>query len=284
MKRRILVDFTDTQGGNDYGLLPPGVTLSRSVQTREKTFLEYYNPLPNPTQQYLWDEVYTWGREEIFKLAGKDDIFVIHGGDLNDGTKYNFITGLDNQIAIGTAILEPWIAHRQVKGLRLLDPTEAHRAGDITIVRLLREKYNKSISIVPHGLLNLGDAIIDYAHHGPSSGIREWTTGNQLRYYMRSIIFDALKSNSPIPDLILRHHFHDLVWESLHEWIDGEMYTTNGFIVPSLQMMTDYARRATSSQSKVRNGMVAIEIIGGKVVDVHWFVKESDVRTAEVLP
>jgi hypothetical protein len=45
----------------------------------------------------------------------------------------------------------------------------------------------------------------------------------------------------------------------------------------------DYTKSATASKGLMTAGMLAIEIIGGRVVDIHDFSHVADIRRREVI-
>lgn len=107
MKRKIIVGISDTHGGHKLGLCNPNVIL-QDINNGE---VKPYSPQISEIQKWMW-EVYEWGKEEVIKLAGKDDIILIHNGDPTHG-KAIFLQTMTNQISeqilIAKANIEPWL-------------------------------------------------------------------------------------------------------------------------------------------------------------------------------
>ena len=164
-----------------------------------------------------------------------------------------------------------------------MDGTGSHtfREGSATalVTQALRERYpDVDVRRVRHGLATVAGVRVDYTHHGPSAGIREWTEGNQLRYYAKSaVIGDVLRGKRP-PRLIFRGHFHEWMRETVRV---AKRYTADIILLPSLCGMGEYGRQATGSKPRITNGMVAVEVEGGRVLTVHPLVHELDLRTEE---
>ena len=118
--------------------------------------------------------------------------------------------------------------------------------------------------------------------------MREWTAGNQLRYYAKSLIAEHDRLNGPIPRVIVRSHYHQYIRETLRSQRmaeDGSLTetTVDVIITPSYCGLTGYARQATRSRNWLLNGLLAIEVEGGRVRDIHPFVKMTDLRVKESL-
>ena len=56
-----------------------------------------------------------------------------------------------------------------------------------------------------------------------------------------------------------------------------------GITVPSFQMMTGHAQKATNSEQEITNGMVNLEIEDAKITDVHWYTKTRSLPARENL-
>jgi hypothetical protein len=145
-----------------------------------------------------------------------------------------------------------------------------------------------NIGVVHHGLLKADGLKVDYAHHGPSQGIREWTKGNQLRYYLKSIMSGAFKNGKQPPDAVFRSHYHYPHREIVTEYLMGEdkrphTIESRIYLTPSMCGMNDYAQQASRSSPVIYNGFMVLEIVDGKIVDDHLddFVWALDLRTED---
>lgn len=285
--RIILAALADTHGGSQVGLLNPATTLTRDTETGET---EDWQPSLTQTQKYLW-QLYTEHKEAVAHLAGEDPIILLHVGDLTQGDKYAHLLVSDrqaDQFIIAEDNLTPWYDLPNLLAVRLAKGTAVHVFGEgtaeVIVSRALTRRFpDVDTGAVWHGLLDAGDITVDYAHHGPGPGIRDWTQGNQLLWYLRSILATATKRGKVAPRLTIRAHYHTLAWATLHDIITGEMRTYDILLLPSYCGMYDYARRVSRSQFVQIHGMVAIEITEGEVRSIHPLFKELDLRTEETI-
>jgi hypothetical protein len=248
-------------------------------------------------QGYLWNDIWLQGIERVKALAGDDPVGIIVNGDITHGTKYPdqvITTSLANQFLIAEGCSKPWLdTIPKLNFIRFAVGTGSHifqeSASPVIVSELLKPKYpGVNIGVVHHGLLRADGLSIDYAHHGPSQGIREWTKGNQLRYYLKSIVAGAFKSGKKPPDVVFRSHYHYPHREIISEFVTGD----NGrpqtienriYLTPSMCGMNDYAQQASKSSPVIYNGFMVLEIIDGKIVDDHLdeFVWSLDLRTED---
>ena len=291
-KRVIVAVCNDLQVGSSTGILDPDSLLSRwdDVNSREVTIGVADHM--NPAQRYLFDLYNEKGIKKVVELAGDDDLYVIVNGDYTQGDRFGEFLTFDaqpDQVQIASDLICRWVKEcKTLKGIRLTKSTQVHAykegVADNAILTNIRERYPKlDIKLVSHGLLNISGTYIDYAHHGPSGGIRNWTKGNILRLTALSLIKDAMQHEEPIPNVILRAHKH----EQVEEWIvtrrKNERIKTLAVTVPSLQLMTPHAQKVTQSESIVTNGMLALDINDRGISDVHWLTETRSYRDAETL-
>ncbi len=165
MKRVILAQFADTQGGHRLGLLNPETVLEYEDEEGNTT---PYNPGLTASQQFLW-ESYTKHIKEAFYLAKKDPVIVFLVGDPTQGDKYPHewvSTRKSDQIDIALSNMNPWFQKSNVKTMRLAKGTPAHNFGegtaDILLAKMLPAKHPKGdIRTLDHGLANIGGIKID---------------------------------------------------------------------------------------------------------------------------
>lgn len=283
MKRTILAVVSDTHGGHRLGLMNPDVLLYEETEDGE---LEPYTPEPTSSQKYLW-RLYLNGIKATVKLAAGDDIIMIHNGDLTQGHYYKdqlVSTRMADQILIAAANIAPWMKVPGLKMVRLASGTQSHIFGEnsatVIVHQLLVAKYNHiDIKSVNHGLMDIAGLQVDYAHHGPYPGSRIWLKGNVARYYLRDLMMRCVMESVAPPGLVLRSHYHEFVKEYLH--IGG--HDSWLVITPSVCMLGDYARQATRSTHKVTMGMLAVELVDGRLIDIHKYTSTVDIRTKEVV-
>jgi len=287
LKRVILAVASDKHGGHKLGLLNPRTILEDEDR---KGNLIQWTPDLKSFQEYLW-EIHKEHIKKTKELAGKDEIIVIDNGDLTAGNKYpheQVSTRISDQFDIAAWNLRPWLDLKNVKTVRITKGTGAHTFGEgsseITIQRMLQGWYpKKDIRTVYHGLAKIAGMRVDYAHHGPGTGSRNWLKGNEARYYMKSFVQDELDLGNAPPDLILRGHYHAYVEEYLIKIVNGHRYRIQMNILPSYCGIDDHARQVTKSKYILQHGMVCYEIVDGKILDTHPFIETIDIRTKEKL-
>ena len=286
MHRGIVVALSDMHCGNKYGLMNPR-TKVRGVDGErvEAGSLNGYTEW----NRYLWEDVYIEAVNQVEKLANGDDIYVIHNGDLVQGDKYAddlSSTRMSDQIILAKECLSVWCKIDNVVGLRLATGTGAHTFGegssDDLVTEMLLGEYDNDIAAIDHGLLDVFGVSVDYAHHGPSPGNKEWVTGNAARGYARDLMMQEVFHGEIPPNLILRSHFHKYVREVVTMIVGDIEYESTIVVTPSMCLLGGYGRQAMSSLSRVKNGLVAFEIIDGRIFQTHRMIKTVDLRKREV--
>jgi len=287
MKRIILAVASDKHGGHKLGLLNPETTLED--EDRKGNLVEWHPEL-EPFQQYLW-KLHQKHIDDTKHLAGKDPIIVIDNGDLTAGNKYpheQVSTRISDQFDIAAWNLRPWLDLKNVKTVRITKGTGAHNFGEgsseVITQRILKGWYSKKdIRTIFHGLADISGTLIDYSHHGPFTGSRNWLRGNEARYYLKSLIQDELDLGNRPPNLVLRGHYHSYVEEYVIKVVNGKRYKVQLNVIPSYCGIDSYARQATRSSYILTHGMVCYEIIDGKILDTYPFMETIDIRTKEKL-
>lgn len=294
--RRILVVSSDWHAGNTLGLMNPKTEMYEDTIDggREKIDHEL-----TATQEYLWYTVWLPAIAEVKKLADGCPVAMVVNGDVTQGNRNpeQLVTSsIANQVFMAEACLHPWV--EQVKGLdyiRFSFGTASHifseGAAPVLVNRFMRDKHPQiDTGVVHHGLLDVAGVTVDYAHHGPSQGIRVWTEGNQLRYYTKSIMLDEMKDGRKPPNIIIRSHYH----YPHREIVDIKTRKDNGrietvssriYLTASMCGLSDYAHQATKSTNMLYNGILAFEIEDGRIVNDHLddFTWSLDTRTKEII-
>lgn len=287
IKRRIVAAIADPHAGHKLGLMNPNVEL---FEEAEDGTLTPYFPTLTATQTYLWN-CYTEDIEKTLSLAGDCEIILIVLGDVTHGNKHKqhlVSNRMADQIIIGAANLRPFVANKNVKKIRIAKGTGAHvfdeGSAEILVANQLKAEFpNKDIAVTYHGEADIGTVLVDYSHHGPFPGSREWLRGNVARYYLQDLMIRSIMAGKNPPRLILRAHYHTLVTERVTIRANGEKYVSDLALMPSYCGMGEYARRATRSMNKITNGLLAWEIENGNLSDPHEFVRSIDIRTKEIL-
>lgn len=316
--RTIAVFLADTHAGHRLGLMKPGITL---YQEDKRANLTPWIPNLTATQHYLW-ECYQEDIQAVADLAQDDPIIVHHVGDLTQGKKYKHhlvSSRTADQLLIARSNLTPWLQLPNVRQLHLIVGTRSHIFSQATSPILVKEMLQPAFQDVPmrviyHTRPTIDGVIVDAAHHGPSSGIREWTQGNQLRYYAKSLLMhDILRGKHP-PALIIRAHFHRLWPETVRLRLSESLlpflrileagpdaydqlphllratdrntqlvHKADIVLLPSYCGMGEYGRQATGSSPTISNGLLAAEIVDGQLYKIHYFERELDIRSCEVI-
>jgi len=282
--RKLAVLVSDMHSGHKLGLCNPDAKILNTAENPPKEqgvcLVEW--------QEYLWDVVYSPAIEKVVKLAGKDEIIVNILGDIVQGSKFpNHLVAFEesNHCKIAYYNLLPWLSIPNVHTMRLTTGTPTHEGENlsaaVTVADVIRNEREIDIKVAHHFELNIDNFLLDIAHHGAHPGIRLHTRGNMLRYEMGSAISEYIENGEVPPDCVARGHFHMPVEETITRFRNDEMKKFTYLLVPSLTGMVPHARKVTKSISKVTNGICALEIIDGKLVNVHWFTKTIDTRYKE---
>jgi len=282
-KRTVVAVMSDSHAGFSLGLCNPETRLQYDDGTHRPIAL-------TSSQEYLW-QVHMTAKQAVMDLAGKDDVVLFHIGDNTHGTKYiseQSSTRIADQFLIAVANFQPWLQEKNVKTVRIAKGTASHVFGEgsseVIVEELLHSQFpKKSIKTLYHGLCNIHGVTIDYAHHGPTPGSRSWLRGNEARYYLRSLMMDEIALGNIPARLVLRGHYHTYTKETVVIPFRGEEYESTLCILPAMCMLGDYGRQATRSAFVTTVGMVAFEIIDGKLAQSYKFTDTKDIRTREDL-
>lgn len=285
--RRIVVFFSDTHAGHGLGLMLPGITL---FDEDESGNLVSYTPRLTATQEYLW-RCYEEDLDSVKALAAGDPIILVHDGDLTQGVKYPsqlVSTRQADQLIIAYENLRRALQLPNVTTLRLMHGTGAHTFGEgtapVLVARQLGAEYPElDVKSSSHALLDVDGVTFDVAHHGPGPGSRNWLAGNILRYYTRSLMLDDLADGGRPPDAVVRAHYHSLVLETVRLVTKQGIYTTEAFVLPAYCGLTEFGHQVTRSMYRISCGLVAVEVVEGRLAGMHPFWRINDLRTREVL-
>jgi len=190
-RRAILAVMFDTHGGHKLGLCNPDTVLFE--EDPETRTLIPYHPAMTPSMTFNW-KAQVEDREAIVKLAGEDDIFLVHDGDMTHGNgmvRELISTRQSDQFRIAAANLRPWFKLPNLKKAVFVKGTGVHEFGEgsaaQTVADMLADE-KKPIDVPYHAEAFLDGLKIDLAHHGPPPGVRYWLKGNLLRLYAQSIM------------------------------------------------------------------------------------------------
>ena len=292
--RRIVLLCADTHGGHKLSLMNPTVKLPDKTTGKirdDNGNPITYTPATTAMQRWLWE---CWSEDirSVRDLAGNDEIIVVHAGDITWGMKHpdDLVSGrMSDQPHIATANLLPLAILDNVRTIRLIHGTEAHEvdhgSSNEIVANYLKGQFpEKSIRAVRHSLLDIDGVTIDAAHHGPVTGSRSWLKGNVLRYSIRSqMMGDLLQGREPAR-VYVRAHYHEYTKELVR--VDAAPPRESfGMILPAYCGLTHYAQKVTRSAYMIGCGMVALEIVDGKLSweGVHAYHRTVDLRTKEAM-
>lgn len=285
MNRCVLVALADLHSGHKLGLCNPDTILWGEDQAGEPVA---DHPSLSRFQEYTWEYAQLLTHQAA-AFADGDPITIIHNGDLTHGSRYGeglSYNTVDDQTQIGYHNLEPWFSLPNVIAGRLVLGTAVHTfdgSSEAIITRHLRAQFpDCDIRTISHSLLTVGGVSFDIAHHGPSPGSKNWTTGNPLRSYLQDLILCELHANRTPPRVVMRAHYHQWIpHETASRWFQGETYSTVGVLLPSMCGLTAHGRQATKSTHMLTLGCVCFEMIDGELARIKPMVRHLDLRTKE---
>lgn len=292
MKRTIIAIRGDTQGGHSGGLLNPDTKIPEYDISEEGGYVlvGYRSPELRPIQKRLW-QWHTQDLENINKLANGDPIVWLEMGDLTQGAVFRddlSESGLSPQYLISKYNTLPLLEMPNVKAMYMMRGTGVHVWGEGATETLLSVTLkglypNVKINIADHWMLDVDGFLCDVAHHGPGAGIRDWTRGNVFELYCKSILMDDIDLGNRIPSVVLRGHKHEFIYRRAIHQVKNRIWELPGFITPPYCFIGSHAQKVMNSPSFMGVGMLALEIIDGKLLDYHPFTHYVDLRAREVV-
>lgn len=273
----MLYVLSDTHCGHRLGLINPETELF------DESSGSTYKPATTDFQEYLWD-LYLYGIGELEKLSKGKEVIIIVLGDITHGTKYPeqlISTRIADQVSIVQQAMKPLLKLKNIKAIRLVFGTGSHEFGEGSSMLILKDQIkHPNVNVTTHGLLNVKNKLIDYSHHGPGVGIRDWLSGNEVRFYLKDLVYKELKRNNQIPDLVLRGHVHGFVHESIYRIENDELKKHSITVLPSMCGMGEFARQVSRSQHLLSNGVILYEI-NSHVSDPIPLIRTIDTRVRE---
>jgi len=283
--RTIALCIADTHGGFKLGLMNPDVKL---IDWDEEGNPVTFTPESTAVQRYFW-KLLLQGCEAVNLFAKGDQIVVIHFGDATHGYKYPktlVTTELADQPAIAISNMQPMLTLPRVRSLRLVAGTDAHNFDDASAEKLIIDNLKLlypeiNCGLVVHGLADIDGAEIEYAHQGAFPGSKNHLKGNVAHQYLRDkMTVELLAGNTP-PQLYAYGHYHEWLWVSETISVGDKDYTSYLMIMPSFNFPNLWTTAATKAQARFTHGIVALEIIDGKIIDYKRFTRTIDRRTKE---
>lgn len=285
--RTITLLISDTHGGFKFGLMNPEVKL---YDQDEEGRITTYTPKPTAVQNYFW-KLLMKGCEAVEEFAHGDPIVVMHFGDATHGDKYPktlVTTEIADQPVIAVSNMQPILALPNVRSFRLTAGTDAHNFDDANaekiIIRAIKLLYpDIDCGLVTMGLANIDGVEIEYAHQGAFPGSKFHLKGNVAHQFLRDRMTSELLSGKKPPRLYVYGHYHE--WGMVTEMVSigDKDYISSLITMPSFNFPNLWTTAATRAQSRFTHGIVALEIIDGKITDYKRFTQTVDRRTKEVL-
>jgi len=273
---------TDHHANNKWGLLQPGTLIEEIAPDGTEYFEE---PDLNPEQEFLL-AVRNEALKGVKEIVGKKPIDFVFLGDAHQGTKH--VTQYVSQLSsASTSIMienfRPIFKQLNVRNAEVLFGTAAHDGMGMThpksLVMALRAEFQKTdIRLSWHTDIDVDGYVINCAHHGSGTGIRNWLRGNEMRYYMKSLVEDYKDRGEKPADLVLRGHFHGFHWETIRKYLPGGFQQTDMLLVPSMCGMGAYAKQVTKSRTDIINGSILLEVKDGALQKCHEFVTFRDLK------
>jgi hypothetical protein len=285
--RTIGLCMSDTHAGFKYGLMNPEVEL---YDTDEEGNLTPYTPAATAVQKYFW-QLYTDAIEAVRKFANGDPIVVIHFGDATHGDRYPHTlvsTEIADQPVIAVYNLRPILSLPNVRSFRLTAGTEAHNFDDANAEKMIIDNVKLlypsiDCELVIHGLGNIDGLEIEYAHQGAYTGSRHHLRGNVAHQFLRDKMTMELMAGRTPPKIYGYGHYHEWIRVSETISVGDKDYTSNLIVIPSFNFPNLWTTAATRAQARFTHGVIALEIVDGKLTDVKRFTKTIDRRTKEIL-
>lgn len=281
-RRAIIPLLADLHSGSEHGLLAPHTRFWKMGADGRRY---RYKPGMTERNKHLYN-LFIHGLKKTVDLADGDEIIPFMLGDATQGGRFpgELITArYSDQVVSAFDNLSIVCQMPNVHRMFLAYGTGVHVGGEGSseeiIARWLELKHGIKSTFCYHGVATVAGCQIDYAHHGPGSGIRQWTRGNIARIYLTSHVNDDLQYFKKPPRVYIRAHYHVRVIEERQ--IGNNWYTI--IVAPPFVMPGEYPIKVTQSNAyRVTNGVIALEIIDGDLYKVHEFTKTVDLRTRTV--
>lgn len=261
--RTVIACPADTHCGSTLGLMTPKPLMCSDENT----------VTPSPAQRIIWKQwEHNWGLVEEERKKSK--LVVVQNGDPVEGMHHESpqVMSMRETDHVTIAIhCYDWALRKAKFNARNGDRyyqvagTEAHGGvgsqAEETLARDFRNRNDKENGVVPvwekevfsdeediiQGKYTWGGirrrvngVLFDISHHGASVGKRAWTKPNSLLNTIKSIYFECLNNNMPIPRYWVRAHYHEYV----HAYYEDKQGIIEGFVLPSFQLAgSNYVRR-----------------------------------------
>ena len=276
--RTIVAIPSDTHCGSTIGLCPP-----KQVQLDDGG---YYNP-SRGQKEVLW-KMWEQGWDRVRELRKKSRLIIVHNGDSVEGT-HDHVMGVvsrrrETQERIHIDCMDWAFRKSKFKNddlLYYMRGTKWHvgRGAESD------ERIAEDLDAIPseasfshyHLRLDVDGVLLDIAHHGVNAGTRAWTKENALYHTIKSIYFDNVERNQPVPRAWIRSHYH--------VWVDPPTYKGNhgkitGFITPSFQLITPFGIKVGKAIKLASIGLLILIIENG---ELDWECHQVEYQHAPII-
>lgn len=253
MTRSVLAVISDLHAGATIGLCPPKVELD------EGGIYKY-----SPGQKYLWG-FWEESWNAVFKLAGKDPLYIEANGDLVEGSKKRtevFASSMEEQANVAIACLAKPAARAKSIVLTRGTPFHVGHSGEVEDW-IAHELGAHRLRSFKRPRFTISGVTFEFNHKGPKFGEREWYKENPMRYHIKSMMAQRYISGLPVADVMIYSHFHRYI-NTLVEWEDmtGLERQVRGIITPAWMLMSEWGNHAKAEFSHI--GLIAFEIENGE--------------------
>ncbi len=208
-----------------------------------------YNHTPTAEQKAMYRHLMQSAKTIKERAKGKQ-LSVRFNGDLIEGYHHSTVevvsTFSNHHVEIFKEICDEFLKElgfsvKNGDSLDFTSGTETHTGWlDNEISQLyghLGAAFYDELKIVVNG------RSLWFTHHGSSGGDGQ-NEGDGYRNWLKRIYYSSLKEKTTPPDVVVSSHFHKSVAQVyVQDW-----HYLYGFLLPSLQMKTRYAIRATPFQ------------------------------------
>jgi len=295
LKRFNIVLMADTHAGSKLGLRNPDYVMERTVLLYDKDSdtqyyaTEEYNPPLEPVQELIWDK-YLRAVGDFVKIAGKDPIFILHVGEVCEGTYYknsSMELRKNEQVGMAVANMEPWFGIKNIKMVRILSGDRPHEFDEGAASKMVAEHLKKKFADVKgltHGLLDIGGFRIDYKHRGAFPGSRKWLEGNIARLdLMDHMMREVFEKGEEPANLVVSGHYHEPIEVPLSMRYNGGFRRSTLLIIPCMKFPDGHAKNRSMKQKNAATiGISMVEVVNNKILDIHHKFTTVDTRTREV--
>jgi hypothetical protein len=225
-------------------------------------------------------------------------VLVLNGEPVDNdhhGTAQLITRTPQEQIDMSITLLDEWLqivdyAPKRGDCIYLVRGTSAHEQGEV-IEQIGRDidgviPYRKDSSpLVKDGRYHhqklrrtINGVLFDITHKGFGRGGRAWTRENGIRNALKSIYFDCLDTKQPIPEYVIRSHFHQYIYDDYN----GRLKRMWGCITPCWQLKTHFVNQVAGNDHLNTIGLVMVDVTAeGKSKEYAEILTVEDTKVQE---